>query len=110
MEHVRHVCQELFGYRLDMASKASKAAASDTTYVLRPKYAEAGAELLFHSDEKGVLSLLPSEYSSQKAIVQQAAVYITRRAAGHPQVRLWAPRPDPCGGAGTSPSRPSWPT
>ena len=75
---MRHVCQELFGYRLDMASKASKSMASDTTYVLRPKYAEAGAELKFHSDDKGVLSLLSTEYSSQKAVAQQIAVYIHR--------------------------------
>ena len=90
VEHVRYVCQELFGYRLDMASRASKSTTSDTSYVLRPKYAQAGAELLFHSDEKGVLSLLPTAYSSQKAVAQQVAVYIDRRV---PARRRLGPAP-----------------
>ena len=77
---LREACFQLFGYRVDMASEASKAAAPDTTFVLRPRYGEPGAELMFQSAESGAMTLLPTAFTSQKDVAQQVTVYLERCA------------------------------
>ena len=47
MARLREACYQLFGYRVDMASQASKAANPPTVVTLKPRYAGQGAELIF---------------------------------------------------------------
>lgn len=77
VERLREGCYQLFGFRLEMASTASKGA-PDTTIVLRPRYEAAGAELIFHTAKSGELSLLPNDYTTRAEVAQQVSVYIDR--------------------------------
>ena len=75
---LREACYQLFGYRVDMASQASKAANPPTVVTLKPRYAGQGAELIFQWVEGGPLELLESTYTAQKDVAQQIAVYLGR--------------------------------
>ena len=77
---LREACYQLFGYRVDMTSQASKAASPSTVIILKPRYADSGAEIIFRSVEGAPMELLDSAYTQQQQIAQQVAVYIGRCA------------------------------
>ena len=77
---LREACYQLFGYRVDMTSQASKAASPSTVIVLKPRYADSGAEIIFRSVEGAPMELLDSAYTQQQQVAQQVAVYVGRCA------------------------------
>ncbi|KAK9820056.1 hypothetical protein WJX72_005559 [[Myrmecia] bisecta] len=77
----REACYYLFGYRIDMASEATPAAAGTgavpTTFQLKPQHADDKRALLLFRFKDGNMELLPNEYTTRK-LQKEVETFIVR--------------------------------
>lgn len=78
--HFREAVSCLFGYRVDMASEAQVKEPSkkgETTFVLRPQFADDSRMQLMFRFHKGKMELLPTEFTERK-LKREVETFIDR--------------------------------